>query len=293
MSIKSLSFKKLVWIYIACICIYAFIYCFAPEESLNVDLSAVKAFYFSVTTITTLGYGEIHPTSDIYQLITSSQALLGLVIFGFLINAAWSAYVDKIELESEKRIKRLSEQENNKKLKAYSNALSWVFNNMRNSFFEITTPVEQREERANEFNEDFKEKDLIGMFDISLSYRNGFKTSIESFYENEEILVSELKYILSNFDLSSHNKLQQAIVDYLGNYFSDLSKGTLLLHSKNSPHGNDIKTIREALKKHEDGDQFKETFSATILNPILIFSITLKHKHSLFNEIKNGLQGLE
>ena len=42
------------------------------------------ALYFSVTTWTTLGYGDFSPTPDL-RLITSIQALLGYVAMGMLI----------------------------------------------------------------------------------------------------------------------------------------------------------------------------------------------------------------
>ena len=44
-----------------------------------------QAFYFSVTTITTLGYGEITPANGIAQLLTSLQALSGVLALGLLL----------------------------------------------------------------------------------------------------------------------------------------------------------------------------------------------------------------
>jgi hypothetical protein len=44
----------------------------------------VKAIYFTLVTLTTLGYGDITPTTAIGMLVAGSEALLGLVWFGML-----------------------------------------------------------------------------------------------------------------------------------------------------------------------------------------------------------------
>ncbi|MGP9671099.1 potassium channel family protein [Pseudoalteromonas sp. AOP31-A2-14] len=295
MSINSTSVKKLVIAYFVCIIFFALIYFFcSPEElcNFNKELSPVSALYFSVVTITTLGYGDILPTSELMQVVISIQALLGIIILGMLINAAWSNYAEKVEKKTEAALKAQAQLENDRKLKAYSNAISWVFNNMRHSFFEVTTPVVNREGASLELNKDFKEKDLVGMFDISLKYKNGFTTSIEAFYNNEDEFVGELKFILANFDLDHHQSLQKSIVDYIGLYFSDQSRGALLLHSANCPNGKDIEIIRQCLESHEDGDQFKEGFSSTILYPILTFSLMVKTKYKHLTSIRDELQNI-
>jgi len=292
MSINSISVKKLVTSYFVCIILFALVYYFSPKGFLNQELSFINAIYFSVVTITTLGYGDILPKSDAIQLVISVQALLGLVILGLLINAAWSSYVERIEQKTEQRLIKQTQLINDRKLKAYSNAIAWVFNNMRHSFFEVTTPVKEREKKPLELNENYNEKDLIGMFDISLKYKNGYCTSIEAYYDNEDTLVSELKFILANFDLDHYPVLQKSIVGYLGAYFSDQSKGTLLLYSKNCPNGQEIRTIRELLKNHKDGDQFDNESFDSILSPILIFSLSINHKYKLMTDIKDTLQSI-
>jgi voltage-gated potassium channel len=40
----------------------------------------VSSFYFSVTTITTVGYGDLHPTTDVSRLFTSVYVLSGVAI---------------------------------------------------------------------------------------------------------------------------------------------------------------------------------------------------------------------
>jgi voltage-gated potassium channel Kch len=50
-------------------------------------LSLIESFYFSVVTITTLGYGDITPQTDAARLATSAQSLSGIFVIGLFLNA--------------------------------------------------------------------------------------------------------------------------------------------------------------------------------------------------------------
>lgn len=47
----------------------------------------LHALYFSVVTITTLGYGESYPTTDELRMACSAEAFLGVFIVGFALNS--------------------------------------------------------------------------------------------------------------------------------------------------------------------------------------------------------------
>jgi hypothetical protein len=44
------------------------------------DWTWIQSFYFSVVTLTTVGYGDLHPTTDTSRLIASLYILLGVAI---------------------------------------------------------------------------------------------------------------------------------------------------------------------------------------------------------------------
>lgn len=46
------------------------------------DWDAIEAFYFCVATLTTVGYGDLHPTNDLSRLFTAFYALFGV---GFIL----------------------------------------------------------------------------------------------------------------------------------------------------------------------------------------------------------------
>ncbi|EIW87739.1 putative ion channel [Alishewanella agri BL06] len=290
MRFVSISIKALFCSYVACILVFAIFYYFLPHGQLNKDLTPVNALYFSVVTITTLGYGDIIPTSSVAQIAISFQALFGITILGLFINAIWTGHARKIESKTKEALKQQSILTNDRKLKSYGTTLSWIFSNLENSFFEVTTPATMREGKHWKFDEKYREKDLSGMFDISLKYRNGFNTSIECFYANEDAFVTELKFLLSNFELDHHPELQKDIITYIGHYHSDQSRGALLLYAQGGHEGKGAMIMKAAFANHEDGEHFKEGFTKSELHPALIFSLTLNTKYNLVVGIDSALQ---
>ena len=67
------------------ILIYAIIYSVIPD-SLNKPLSFIESLYFSIVTITTLGYGDILPKTKTSMMIVSSEALTGVLLIGLFIS---------------------------------------------------------------------------------------------------------------------------------------------------------------------------------------------------------------
>jgi voltage-gated potassium channel len=59
--------------------------------SLHEGWSIVNAFYFSVTTLTTVGYGDLSPTTTLSKLFTVVYIFIGLsILLGFLDTVAKS-----------------------------------------------------------------------------------------------------------------------------------------------------------------------------------------------------------
>lgn len=73
----------------------------------------IKAFYYTVTTITTVGYGDIAPASDNARLFTSSLIIIGVAVFlssTLLIGEAFIHRLDKISKRG-RQSKNNSEEE--------------------------------------------------------------------------------------------------------------------------------------------------------------------------------------
>ncbi|WP_444905004.1 potassium channel family protein [Microbulbifer sp. CnH-101-E] len=94
-----LSWKKLLFCYVAAILFFAIIYYFLRDSfSFNEEeMGLIQTIYFSIVTITTLGYGEVHPKNEIGYFWTALEALVGIFAFGLLLNELAKHQADQQE----------------------------------------------------------------------------------------------------------------------------------------------------------------------------------------------------
>lgn len=106
---KELDFSK-IKIYYALVFILVLLvigtFLFHNLENLNY----VDSFYFTTSTLTTVGYGDIVPTHDVSKIVTSIYSLLGVAIFLFILGLVteyyfyrrFTSYHEKIENKKKK-----------------------------------------------------------------------------------------------------------------------------------------------------------------------------------------------
>ena len=96
-SIIKLNKNKLLYIYVNLflILVFSFIYwyygtpenlTFNPQFADNNNISYLSALYFSCTTHSTVGYGDITPANYFEVLICMAVELIGTAVFGYMIN---------------------------------------------------------------------------------------------------------------------------------------------------------------------------------------------------------------
>lgn len=59
--------------------------------------SYVDSFYFCVSTLTTIGFGDLVPTTDVSKIFTSFYALFGIGVMLYVIGSIISAYLFRQE----------------------------------------------------------------------------------------------------------------------------------------------------------------------------------------------------
>ena len=62
----------------------------ADVASFNQPLDRVSAFYFTVTTLATVGFGDIAPKSDVARVIVTTQMLLDLALVAIVARVFFS-----------------------------------------------------------------------------------------------------------------------------------------------------------------------------------------------------------
>lgn len=63
----------------------------AQQQGLNINNSAlhdyVTSLYWSTTTMTTVGYGDITPYNDIDKLLAITAMIVGILLYGYILGA--------------------------------------------------------------------------------------------------------------------------------------------------------------------------------------------------------------
>lgn len=83
----------------------------------------IESFYFSVVSVTTIGYGDLHPTTDTSRLFTAIYLLVGVATVITALGIIGSAYIESREQQVVTWMKKMNlakeEKQKNKKITQY------------------------------------------------------------------------------------------------------------------------------------------------------------------------------
>lgn len=112
--------RPIIWIgsYIALVPVFAVIYGLLPDGQFRIPDGAGTDFgswlYYSIVTITTLGFGDYTPAHGWAQCVTAVEVMCGLTILGFFLNAVGSmkSEIDiTSEIEKQRQLHSTAERE--------------------------------------------------------------------------------------------------------------------------------------------------------------------------------------
>lgn len=107
--------RPIVWIglYICLVPVFAAIYYAMPAGQFRIPDGAPTDYgswlYYSIVTITTLGFGDYTPAHSLAQGVTAIEVMCGLVFLGFFLNSVGSMK-SEIDVESELEKQRLAHE---------------------------------------------------------------------------------------------------------------------------------------------------------------------------------------
>ena len=117
--------KTYGWIYLGSIPFFTLLFCVFSTQ-LGMNKSFGEILYFNIVTITTLGYGDLTPTTTFGKLLGSVEALLGIMLFGLFLNSLSHAREDEI-LQGEQRRDKQKKDELKKSLEKHACLIMDVF----------------------------------------------------------------------------------------------------------------------------------------------------------------------
>lgn len=118
--------RPIIWIgsYIGLMPVFAFIYWLLPDGQFRIPDGAGVDFgswlYYSIVTITTLGFGDYTPANGWAQAVTAIEVMCGLTILGFFLNAVGSmkSEIDVTsEIEKQRQLHSAAEKDKLIKMK--------------------------------------------------------------------------------------------------------------------------------------------------------------------------------
>lgn len=200
----------------------------------------IMSMYYSVVTITTLGFGDISPNNLISMILTLIESILGIIFIGFFLNSLSHERSQKEEKEKEKirkeekekyeerLIKEEKEREKTIILKYHSklNTSSLQFNAVLFSIFYNDSPLYELsyEDQMKTSNVIKYNKDVFNNFEYTrfLNLNNQCATFKYLEKPQKDAIKNELKEItqllnemLFNYDFSYNKVLQVTIGKWL------------------------------------------------------------------------------
>lgn len=164
------NIRPIIWIgsYVCLMPVFALIYWWLPDSQFRIPDGAGTDFgswlYYSIVTITTLGFGDYTPAHGWAQAVTAVEVMCGLIILGLFLNAVGSmkSEIDvESELEKQRRVHYVMEKE--KLMKSIPTVLHNI-NKFLAYCYAVTTPESERTGTDVEYNPDFKFNDMCDLF---------------------------------------------------------------------------------------------------------------------------------
>lgn len=165
--------RPIIWIgiYIGVTPLFALAYWLLPEGQFRIPDAVPMDFgsclYYSIVTITTLGFGDYTPTHAWSQSITACEVMTGLIVLGLFLNAVGSMK-SEIDITSEIEKQRMLHFNAEKdKLIKNTPIIIHHINAFLSACYFVTTPVDKRHSGEPVYNPDFSVADMVDLYSPS------------------------------------------------------------------------------------------------------------------------------
>ena len=192
--------KHIGSLYLLLIPIFGFLYwlnpTFWPEP-----LTFIQSIYFSVITITTLGYGDISPVTETARILSAIEALSGIILIGLFLN---SLAHRRMESEEEKRHKTI-QMHLNARYTEFRERVAEICLRASAPGDMIDRDLANHLREMNNFRNYFKDKESW------YAVLNGLKedaTMREDLFVEIDLLIQQVTYALNNLYIKDHESLR-------------------------------------------------------------------------------------
>ena len=213
----------------------------------------MECLYFSVVTITTLGYGDITPLGRTGQLVTASEALFGVISIGLFLNAVASARTDRIRQEQAERDAANYAESQRARLNGHYGLLLPVLERYRQAVMDITSRPSGNEPMA--YNPHFELKDLKNLHKPTILLRQRLlRPAAVGYFEAVELLHKEFADLIKNVDLRYFPAIQPHILQLVSAITSLDHSGAILSAPQTKVGDRTLADFAEDMMEQYQGD---------------------------------------
>ena len=218
--------RPIYWIclYILLTPLFALIYWALPDYQFRIpdggDPSYGSWLYYSIVTITTLGFGDYTPAHGWAQLVTAIEVMFGLTVMGFFLNSVGSMK-SEIDIETEMEKQRLlHERQQKDRLLKVIPAILHNLNIFLAYCYAVTTPVSERGKDGREsYNPNFQFSDMRDLYKPSgLPIDHTPRPAIEGLLKSASRTSLILDSLQNRTDLSLWPELLEDCFAFVANY---------------------------------------------------------------------------
>lgn len=258
---------RFAWCFLGTIFVFAVVFCFLGEQHWNTERPVNdiwSALYFSVVSITTLGFGDMFPVSGFARAMVCAECILGLVFMGFFLNDISADQAKKVsEIERGKSEQELRAKEIGK-YKIRFRAMRQKLDMFLKSAYLLTTPMVKRNEDipGDMRNHHFTFNDLCDFNQPNLLVSQDYtEKTIEVFLRSEKNLYEDLTEILKNTDADYldglHTLIGEITNDIDENDFSEAIR--FQLRTKSGDGKSMASYVSDIIKTYKEGDEVLPT----------------------------------
>lgn len=260
--IKKQGIKSWVAGYLLVIFVFAVFYNFMPDTCWgDVKIhNIVDAIYFSVVTITSLGFGDIHPSGDVWvRLLVAIESIGGILIIGFFLNYVAQQQAIRLDKQNSEAEERKKADAALSKLKTYQQVLHPVLERYLLGVIMMVTPFRERiNKKVDAFQYDFKFRfsDMSDLYLQTLLMNSDFyEPAVNAHFRNQDIAFNELRSFVTSVDLSYWPELEELIYCFIRKHH-EFQFQDVIINNGRRPWGEDGKMRDEISKliKMTDGE---------------------------------------
>ncbi|MCZ0752397.1 potassium channel family protein [Aeromonas enteropelogenes] len=204
--------------YVYALCYLSLIPIFALIYSL-VDLSLgahtkglVTYLYFSVVSITTLGYGDVLPNSSWAQIAAASESLLGIILIGLFLNALSLQHSQEVEEKEQEKQRVEANKLALERFCSFERLLALRIQRYQLYSIPLTVPIGND---RTQINRDFQFNDMRDLFKTTLKTTdNHFKPAVSYYFESLTDLTSALEDLVKLGYASKWTELESLCIDF-------------------------------------------------------------------------------